>query len=201
MARTVIESYFRTSKMAAGGHFVQNFKKELRSVWIWNGQKCHRKWILDIQYGRSIRNGQKCDRKWFSDIQIGRRKKPIKFCIDLKWPELRSKVNLGNPKWPIDLKWPEIRSKVNFMINEIIMLHYSDVVSVLTYPNCIMTFLESVIGDNSTEEFSWTWFCGVNTPYMYGFSSVTGLLHATWLPASLVLYHCCNIVLYFIIFV
>ena len=38
----------------------------------------------------------------------------IKFCIDLKWPELRSKVNLGNPKWPIDLKWPEIRSKVNF---------------------------------------------------------------------------------------
>ena len=26
MARTVIESYFRTSKMAAGGHFVQNLK-------------------------------------------------------------------------------------------------------------------------------------------------------------------------------
>ena len=40
MARTVIESYFRTSKMAAGGHFVQNFKKELRSVRIRNGQKC-----------------------------------------------------------------------------------------------------------------------------------------------------------------
>ena len=58
------ESDFRTSKMAAGGHFVKNFKKLLRSVWIWNGQKCHRKWILDIQNGRSIRNGQKWNRKW-----------------------------------------------------------------------------------------------------------------------------------------
>ena len=27
MAITVIKSYFQTSKMAAGGHFVQNFKK------------------------------------------------------------------------------------------------------------------------------------------------------------------------------
>ena len=43
MARNAIESDFRTSKMAASGHFVQNFKKELRSVWILNGQKCHRK--------------------------------------------------------------------------------------------------------------------------------------------------------------
>ena len=52
-----------------------------------------------------------------------------KFRIDLKWPEMRSKVNFGHPKWPtavilskiskkielrIDLKWPEMRSKVNF---------------------------------------------------------------------------------------
>ena len=28
--------------------------------------------------------------------------------INLKWPEMRSKVNFGHPKWPIDLKWPEI---------------------------------------------------------------------------------------------
>ena len=27
--------------------------------------------------------------------------------MDLKWPEMPSKVNFGNPKWPIDLKWPE----------------------------------------------------------------------------------------------
>ena len=55
------------------------------------------KWISDIQNGWSIWNGQKCDPKWFSDIQNGRRKK--KFCINLKWPELRWKVNFGNPKW------------------------------------------------------------------------------------------------------
>ena len=50
----------------------------------------------------------------FRTSKMATEKKTIKFCIDLKWSELRSKVNLGNPKWPIDLKWPEIRSKVNF---------------------------------------------------------------------------------------
>ena len=53
----------------------------------------------------------------------------LKLRIDLKWPEMRSKVNFGHPKWPtssilskiskklklrIDLKWPEMRSKVKF---------------------------------------------------------------------------------------
>ena len=33
--------------------------------------------------------------------------------MDLKWPEMPSKVNFGHLKWPIDLKWPEMRSKVN----------------------------------------------------------------------------------------
>ena len=50
MARNVIESDFRTSKMAAGSHFVKYKNK--------------------------------------------------KFRIDLKWPEMWSKVNLGHPKWP-----------------------------------------------------------------------------------------------------
>ena len=51
MARNAIESYLRTSKMAAGGHFIKK-----------------------------------------------------KFRMDLKWPEMPSKVNFGHPKWPIDLK-------------------------------------------------------------------------------------------------
>ena len=34
--------------------------------------------------------------------------------MDLKWPEMPSKVNFGHPKWPIDQKWPEIQSKVIF---------------------------------------------------------------------------------------
>ena len=36
----------------------------------------------------------------------------IKFRINLKWPEMPSKVNFGHTKWPINLKWPEMRSKV-----------------------------------------------------------------------------------------
>ena len=40
--------------------------------------------------------------------------KKKKFCIDLKWPKLISKVNFRHPKWPIDLKWPEMQSKVIF---------------------------------------------------------------------------------------
>ena len=51
-----------------------------------------------------------------------------KLHIDLKWPEMRSKVIFGHPKWPpavilskikkkkfrMDLKWPEMPSKMNF---------------------------------------------------------------------------------------
>ena len=94
MARNAIQSDFQTSKMAAGKN-------------KWNGQNCDQKWISEIQYGRSIWNGQKCDRKWISDIQNGWRQpfcqqsqKFLKLHIDLKWPEIRSKVIFGHPKWP-----------------------------------------------------------------------------------------------------
>ena len=80
-----------------------------------------KKFSIDIQNGRwqpfcqkfpkktklAYRSGQKCDRKWISDIQNVRRQpfcqkfpKKIKLRIDLKWPEMRSKVNFGHPKWP-----------------------------------------------------------------------------------------------------
>ena len=49
-----------------------------------------------------------------SDHFVKNKKNKIKFRMDLKWPEMPSKVNFENPKWPIDLKWPEMRSKVNF---------------------------------------------------------------------------------------
>ena len=35
--------------------------------------------------------------------------------MDLKWPEMPSKVNFDHPKWPIDVKWPEMQSKVIFV--------------------------------------------------------------------------------------
>ena len=69
--------------MGAGGHFVKQIKKSF--ILIWNGQKCHRKWVSDIQNGHRqpfckkitkikivvlIRNGK----KWFLDIQNGYRR-------------------------------------------------------------------------------------------------------------------------------
>ena len=39
--------------------------------------------------------------------------KQIKFRIDLKWPEMRTKVNFKKIKKK-SFKWPEVRSKVNF---------------------------------------------------------------------------------------
>ena len=102
MARNAIKSDFRSSKMAAGSHFVKKC-----CVLIWNDEKC--------------------DRKWFSIIQNGRRQpfyeQNKKFSIDLKWREMR----LVLQKWPpaailwkkksklrIALKWREVRSKLIF---------------------------------------------------------------------------------------
>ena len=115
ISRNVIESKFRISKMADGSHYVKNCKKNKSCISIWNDQKCVRKWISDIQNGR---------RQPFCP----KFKTKIKLCIDLKYPEMWSKVKFGHPKWPtaaimskiskkklhIDLKWPEMRAKVNF---------------------------------------------------------------------------------------
>ena len=49
--KNVIENEFRTSKMGAGGQFLKIFWKKSFEL-IWNGQKLHRKWVLDIQNGR-----------------------------------------------------------------------------------------------------------------------------------------------------
>ena len=48
MARNVIKSYFQSSKMATGSHFV---KKKNSCLFIWNGEKCDRKWFSVIQNG------------------------------------------------------------------------------------------------------------------------------------------------------
>ena len=121
MARNAIESDFRSSKMAAGSHFVKKIKTNKSCVFIWNGQKCDRKWFSVIQNGRRqpfceqykkdqscvlIWNGEECDRKWFSVTQNGRRqpfcekKSKTKLRIDLKWRKIRSKVIFGHPKIP-----------------------------------------------------------------------------------------------------
>ena len=88
MARNAIESEFQTSKMADGSHFVKKIKKKKSCVSIWNGQKCDRKWISYIQNGR---------RRPFCKKKFPQK---IKFSIDLKWPEMRSKMFFRDPKWP-----------------------------------------------------------------------------------------------------
>ena len=69
MARNVIQSEFRTSKMADGSHFVNKSHKIKIVVLIWNGKKCDTKWFFDIQYGYrrpfKKKHLQKKLREWF----------------------------------------------------------------------------------------------------------------------------------------
>ena len=112
MARNVIESDFRSSKMAAGSHFVKK-----SCVLIWNDEKCDQKWFSLIQNGRwqpfceekkvvywseMTRNAIKSDFR-SSKMAAGSHfvtKKKSKLLIDMKWWEMRSKVIFGHPKWP-----------------------------------------------------------------------------------------------------
>ena len=52
--KKAIESDFRSSKMAAGSHYLNKIKKKLSCALIWNGDKCDRKWFLIIQNGGGI---------------------------------------------------------------------------------------------------------------------------------------------------
>ena len=47
MTRNAIESYFRASKIAAAGHFMEIKKKGC--IFIWNGEKCDQKRFSGIQ--------------------------------------------------------------------------------------------------------------------------------------------------------
>ena len=120
MARTAIESDFRSSKMAAGRNFVKKFQKNKRCALIWNGEKCDLKWYSVIQNGRRwpfweilkkssvlIWNSEKCDWKSFPASKmtaggnfVDKISEKWKLRIDLKWREMRSKVIFGHPKWP-----------------------------------------------------------------------------------------------------
>ena len=83
IARNAIESEFRTSKMADGSHFVKIFPKkvEYRSEMARNAIKSE------------FRTSKMADGSLFSKFP-----KQLKLHIDLKWPEMRSKVNFGHPK-------------------------------------------------------------------------------------------------------
>ena len=81
MARNVIESDFRSSKMAAGSHFVN---KNIKVAYC----------------SEMARNAIKNDFR-SSKMAAGSHFVNKKLRIDLKWREMRSKVIFGNPKWPL----------------------------------------------------------------------------------------------------
>ena len=131
MARNAIESEFRTTKMADWSEMVRNAIQVIFGHSKWPPEKI-KKFCIDLKWaelwskvnfgnpnGRSIWNGQKCDRKCISDIQNGRCQpfcqrfqKKLKLRIDLKWPEMRSKVNFGHPKWPTSHILSKIYKKI-----------------------------------------------------------------------------------------
>ena len=87
------------SKMATGGHFVKKKKKvAYRSEMARNAIESYLRTSKMAASGHFVKF----------------KKKKIKFHMDLKWPEMPSKVNFRHPKWPTNLKWPEMRSKSEF---------------------------------------------------------------------------------------
>ena len=70
MARNAIESDFRSSKMAAGGHFVKkNINKSC--VLIWNGEKWDRKWFSVIRTCHFVKkNLKKIKIVYYSEMAI-----------------------------------------------------------------------------------------------------------------------------------
>ena len=93
IARNAIESEFRTSKMADVSHFVKKFKKKV----------AYRSEMARNEIESDFRTSKKT-----TPAAILYKRQPFcqkfqknkKFRIDLKWPEMRSKVNFGHPKWP-----------------------------------------------------------------------------------------------------
>ena len=80
MARSAIESDFRSSKMAAGSHFVKRNSK--KKVVYWSEM---------VQIGLP---------KWLPAAILKKKNQKQKLRIDLKWREMHSKVIFGHPKWP-----------------------------------------------------------------------------------------------------
>ena len=88
MARNVIESDFRSSKMSQIG-----LPKWLSAA-IWKKKKLH----IDLKWRVMRSKVISCHPKW-PPVAILKKKRK-KLCIDLKWREMPLKVIFGHPKWP-----------------------------------------------------------------------------------------------------
>ena len=83
ISRTIsIIDIVKPSKMAAGGHFVKNV--------------AYRSEMARIAIESEFRTSKMAAGSHFvKNVQT-----KLKLHIDLKWPEMRSKVKFGHPKWP-----------------------------------------------------------------------------------------------------
>ena len=92
MARNVIESEFRTFKMAAG----ENKKVPYRSERTRNAIESEFRTYKMADRSEMARNAIESDFRTSKMVAGGHCVKKIR--IDLKWPEMRSKVIFGHPK-------------------------------------------------------------------------------------------------------
>ena len=105
MARNAIESEFRTSKMADQSEMARNaIQSEFRKFKMVDRSEMARNAIES-----EFRTSKMADVSHFvKKIQ----KKIIKLYIDLKWIEMRLKVNFGHPKWPTSAILSKISKKI-----------------------------------------------------------------------------------------
>ena len=92
MAKIAIESEFQTSKMADRSEMDRNAIKNGRRK---NNKILYRSEMAKIAIESDFRTSKMSAGGHF--VKIYKKKK---LRIDLKWPEMRSKVNFGHPKWP-----------------------------------------------------------------------------------------------------
>ena len=84
MARNAIKSYLRTAKMAAGGHFVNNFKKLNKVPY---GSEMARNAIeSEFRTSKMAHQSEMARNELQSDFRHPNGRRKNKFCIDLKWP-------------------------------------------------------------------------------------------------------------------
>ena len=110
MARNAIESEFWTSNIAAGSHFVKKklsiyiygrqVKKKIKKIKVGYRSEMARNAIeYDFRTSKMAAEKKNLYRSEMARIAMESQFQTYKMQIDLKWPEMRSKVNFGNSKW------------------------------------------------------------------------------------------------------
>ena len=130
MARNAIESEFRTSKMADQSEMARNaIQSDFQTSKMAAGKKkiLYRSEMARIAIESEFRKSKMADRSEMarnaieSEFQTSKMAagshfvknfKKLKLHIDLKWPEMRSKVNFGHPKWPTSAILSKISKKI-----------------------------------------------------------------------------------------